>query len=73
MNKSAPTNSEPGYIDLRTVEAFRQETPQLRAWLRRNAAAWQSVDDLLQDLFLELVLANRAARQIEDMGRGCSG
>jgi RNA polymerase sigma factor (sigma-70 family) len=68
MNKSAPNKREPGYIDLRTVEAFRQETPRLRAWLRRNAAAWQSVDDLLQDLFLELVLANRAARQIEDMG-----
>jgi RNA polymerase sigma factor (sigma-70 family) len=68
MNKSAPNSREPGYADLRTVEAFRQETPRLRAWLRRNAAAWQSVDDLLQDLFLELVLANRAARQIEDMG-----
>ena len=68
MNKSVPNKREPGHVDLRTVEAFRQETPRLRAWLRRNAAAWQSVDDLLQDLFLELVLANRAARQIEDMG-----
>ena len=68
MNKSAPNAREPDFIDLRTVEAFRQETPRLRAWLRRNAAAWQSVDDLLQDLFLELVLANRAARQIENIG-----
>jgi RNA polymerase sigma factor (sigma-70 family) len=68
MSKSAPDKLEAGDGDLRTVEAFRQETPRLRAWLRRNAAAWQGVDDLLQDLFLELVLANRAARQIEDMG-----
>jgi RNA polymerase sigma factor (sigma-70 family) len=68
MSKSAPDQREAGYGDLRTVEAFRQETPRLRAWLRRNAAAWQSVDDLLQDLFLELVLANRAARRVEDMG-----
>ena len=68
MFKSAPDKLEAGDGDLRTVEAVRQETPRLRAWLRRNAAAWQSVDDLLQDLFLELVLANRAARRVEDMG-----
>jgi RNA polymerase sigma factor (sigma-70 family) len=68
MNKSATDHPEAGDGDRRTVDAFRQETPRLRAWLRRNAAAWQSADDLLQDLFLELVLANRAARQIEDMG-----
>jgi RNA polymerase sigma factor (sigma-70 family) len=68
MSKSTPDTLETGDGDLRTVEAFRRETPRLRAWLRRNAAAWQSVDDLLQDLFLELVLANRAARRIEDMG-----
>jgi len=54
--------------DRRTVEAFSKETPRLRAWLRRHATAWQSVDDLLQDLFLELVLANRAARRVEDIG-----
>lgn len=59
MSKSAPDKLEAGDGDLRTVEAFRRETPRLRAWLRRNAVAWQSVDDLLQDLFLELVLANR--------------
>jgi RNA polymerase sigma factor (sigma-70 family) len=68
MRKSAPDKLEAGDGDLRTVEAFRQETPRPRAWLRRNAVAWQSVDDLLQDLFLELVLANRAARRVEDMG-----
>src|SRR5258708_460031 len=68
MSKSAPDKLEAGDGDLRTVEAFRQETPRLRAWLRRNAAAWQSVDDVLQDLFLELILANRAARRVEDMG-----
>jgi RNA polymerase sigma factor (sigma-70 family) len=68
MSKSAPDKLEAGDGDLRTVEAFRHETPRLRAWLRRNAAAWQSVDDLLQDLFLELVVANRAVRRVEDMG-----
>ncbi len=52
--------------DRRTVDAFHRESPRLRAWLRRHAAAWQGIDDLLQDLFLELVLANRAARQIEN-------
>ena len=67
MSKSVPGQAA-GDGDRRSVEAFRRETPRLRAWLRRNAAAWQSVDDLLQDLFLELVLANRAARRIEDTG-----
>jgi len=68
MSKTAPDQLEGSDGDRRTVEAFRQETPRLRAWLRRNAAAWQSVDDLLQDLFLELIVANRAARRVEDMG-----
>jgi RNA polymerase sigma factor (sigma-70 family) len=68
MSKSAPDKLEAGDGDLRTVEAFRREAPRLRAWLRRNAVAWRSVDDLLQDLFLELVLANRAARRVENMG-----
>jgi RNA polymerase sigma factor (sigma-70 family) len=68
MNESAPDRLEESDADMRAVEAFRQEAPRLRAWLRRNAAAWQSIDDLLQDLFLELVLANRAARRVEDAG-----
>jgi RNA polymerase sigma factor (sigma-70 family) len=68
MSKSAPNELEVRNGDLRTVQAFTRETPRLRAWLRRNAAAWQSIDDLLQDLFLELVLANRAARRIENAG-----
>jgi RNA polymerase sigma factor (sigma-70 family) len=68
MSKSTPDKLEAADGDRRTVDAFRRETPRLRAWLRRNAAAWQSVDDLLQDLFLELVVANRAARRVEDMG-----
>jgi RNA polymerase sigma factor (sigma-70 family) len=68
MSELHPNKVETNESDLRAVEAFQQEAPRLRAWLRRNAAAWQSVDDLLQDLFLELVLANRAARRVEDTG-----
>jgi RNA polymerase sigma factor (sigma-70 family) len=68
MSKSAVKTRGLGDVDQGAVEAFKQQAPRLRAWLRRNAADWQSVDDLLQDLFLEFVLANRAAREIEQVG-----
>jgi RNA polymerase sigma factor (sigma-70 family) len=68
MDPTSPSEVERADRDRRTVDAFHREAPRLRAWLRHHAAAWQGIDDLLQDLFLELVLANRAARQIVNMG-----
>jgi RNA polymerase sigma factor (sigma-70 family) len=68
MSPISPSAIDRADPDRRAVEAFHREAPRLRAWLRRHAAAWQGIDDLLQELFLELVLANRAARQIENIG-----
>jgi RNA polymerase sigma factor (sigma-70 family) len=68
MSLAPPSAADRAARDQRTVDAFYREAPRLRAWLRRHAAAWQGIDDLLQDLFLELVLANRAARRIENIG-----
>ncbi len=68
MNSIPPRAMARADPDQRTVEAFHREAPRLRTWLRRHAAAWQGIDDLLQDLFLELVVANRAAHRIENIG-----
>jgi len=54
--------------DRHAVQAMAREKPRLRNWLRRHLASAADVEDVLQDLFVELVLAQRAARQIEDMG-----
>jgi RNA polymerase sigma factor (sigma-70 family) len=68
MDPIAPSEVDRADRDRRSADAFHREEPRLRAWLRHHAAAWQGIDDLLQDLFLELFLANRAARQIENTG-----
>jgi len=63
-----PLEPDRADADQQSVVAFHKELPRLRGWLRRHATAWQGVDDLLQDLFLELVLANRGAQRIEQVG-----
>jgi len=63
-----PIEPDRADADQQSVAAFQRELPRLRGWLRRHATAWQGVDDLLQDLFLELVLANRGAQRIEQVG-----
>src|SRR5882757_1274090 len=68
MSTTMPIEPDRAHADQQSVVAFHKELPRLRGWLRRHAAAWQGVDDLLQDLFLELVLVNRAARRVEDTG-----
>jgi RNA polymerase sigma factor (sigma-70 family) len=54
--------------DALSAQAMSRERPRLRNWLRRNLVDRADVEDLLQDLFIELVMANRAARKIEDVG-----
>jgi len=54
--------------DALSAQAMSRERPRLRNWLRRNVVNRADVEDLLQDLFVELVVANRAARKIEDVG-----
>jgi RNA polymerase sigma factor (sigma-70 family) len=54
--------------DALSAQAMSRERPRLRSWLRRNMINRADVEDLLQDLFIELVVANRAARKIEDVG-----
>jgi RNA polymerase sigma factor (sigma-70 family) len=64
-----PTPIDPSIeADELSAQAMSRERPRLRSWLRRNLVDRADVEDLLQDLFIELVVANRAARKIEDAG-----
>lgn len=67
MDTQGTRNDGPRAADRRTSEAFARFAPRLRAWLRRRLPAGLGVEDALQDVFLELTLANRAASEVEDM------
>ena len=68
MNTTSAVLSDTTAADRHAVQTMAREKPRLRNWLRRNLASVADVEDVLQDLFVELVLANRAACQIEDVG-----
>ena len=54
--------------DRRISEALDRERPRLRNWLRRHVADTEEVEDILQDVFFELVLAYRLAKPLENVG-----
>ena len=49
-------------------EVVGRERLRLRNWIRRQLADPAEVDDILQDVFVELVLAYRSLKPIEDVG-----
>jgi RNA polymerase sigma factor (sigma-70 family) len=49
-------------------EAVGRERLRLRNWIRRQLADPAEVEDVLQDVFVELVLAYRSLKPIEDVG-----
>ena len=49
-------------------EVVGRERLRLRNWIRRQLAEPAEVDDILQDVFVELVLAYRSLKPIEDVG-----
>ena len=50
------------------TEAIQGQTGRLRNFLLARVPDRRDVDDILQDVFYELVLADRLARPIEDIG-----
>ena len=62
---SEPVSSEQ---DRRIAEAFAREERGLRSFLRRFVADPSDAEDLLQDVFYELVAAYRLAKPIENLG-----
>lgn len=54
--------------DRRIVVAFERERPRLLHWLRRYVADPGDVEDVLQDVFYELVAAYRVLQPVEQAG-----
>src|ERR1039457_550626 len=53
--------------DQRITAAFRQEQGRLRNFIRRRVANETEVEDILQDVFYELVAAYRLMKPIEQV------
>lgn len=68
MKGLAITMQTSGEQDRRISEALVRERPRLRHWIRRHVADPTEVEDVLQDVFYELVLAYRLLQPIEDVG-----
>jgi RNA polymerase sigma factor (sigma-70 family) len=54
--------------DRRIVAALEQQRPRLLHWLRRQVADPGDVEDVLQDVFYELVAAYRLLQPVEQAG-----
>ena len=54
--------------DRRIVAALERERPRLLQWLRRHVADPGDVEDVLQDVFYELVAAYRLLQPVEQAG-----
>ena len=55
--------------DERIVDTIRREQPRLRTFIRQRVADDQDVEDILQEVFSELVEASRLVKPIEEVGR----
>ena len=62
---TAPVRDEQ---DRRIVDALERERPRLLHWLRRQMADPGEVEDVLQDVFYELVAAYRLLQPVEQAG-----
>jgi len=56
------------YQERRINEAIQQERPRLRNFIRRRVADEGDAEDILQDVFYELVQAYRMMKPIEQVG-----
>jgi RNA polymerase sigma factor (sigma-70 family) len=54
--------------DRRIADTIRKEQPRLRAFIRRRVGDEQDVEDILQDVFYQLVEAYRLLQPIEEIG-----
>jgi RNA polymerase sigma factor (sigma-70 family) len=59
----------PAEQDERIVDTIRREQPRLRSFIRQRVADDQDVEDILQEVFSELVEASRLVKPIEEVGR----
>jgi RNA polymerase sigma factor (sigma-70 family) len=64
-----PVTERPSAVEAERIsEAMSLEGRRLRRWIQRNVADRHEVEDILQDVFFELVQAHRLLQPIEDVG-----
>ena len=68
MSEFVATTRMTGEQDRQVYEALERERPRLRNWIRRRLADPSEVEDVLQDVFFELVQVDRLLNPIEDVG-----
>ena len=68
MDKVASTNWIMAEQDERLTEAFGREQGRLRNFIRRRVAEEADAEDILQDVFYELIEAYRLMKPIEQVG-----
>lgn len=68
MSGFVVTERMTGEQDQQVYEALERERPRLRNWIRRRLADPGEVEDVLQDVFFELVQVDRLLSPVEDVG-----
>jgi DNA-directed RNA polymerase specialized sigma24 family protein len=64
MSELVATQRMTGEQDRQVREALERERPRLRNWIRRRLADPSEVEDVLQDVFFELVQLDRLLNPI---------
>ena len=68
MEEALDTKPTPAEQDRRIAETFAREQPRLRSFIRRRVADSRDADDILQEVFTELVEAYRMFQSIDQAG-----
>jgi RNA polymerase sigma factor (sigma-70 family) len=68
MEEALDTTQTPAEQDRRISEAFEREQPRLRSFIRRRVADSRDAEDILQEVFTELVEAYRLFQNIDQAG-----
>jgi RNA polymerase sigma factor (sigma-70 family) len=68
MSEFVATERMTGETDRQVYAVLERERPRLRNWIRRQLADPSEVEDVLQDVFFELVQVDRLLSPIEDVG-----
>jgi RNA polymerase sigma factor (sigma-70 family) len=68
MSEFVATERITGEQDRQVAEVIARERPRLRNWIRRRLADPSEVEDVLQDVFFELVQVDQLLSPIEDVG-----
>ena len=68
MEEALDTKPTPAEQDRRIAETFAREQPRLRSFIRRRVADSRDAEDILQEVFTELVEAYRMFQSIDQAG-----